>query len=135
MIPLKRKIISEMTAKQLNLPVDLIDDIASYYFKYLQEDLSDLNHFNVNVPSLGTFSIKRNVLSKKLAKYENAIIRLENHIEEDKSLSMKRYASIVDMKRQVSKFKRLLELLDEEKERKNEKKREKINYKKDDKSN
>lgn len=135
MIPLKRKIISEMTAKQLNLPVDLIDDIASYYFKYLQEDLSDLNHFNVNVPLLGTFSIKRNVLSRKLEKYENAIIKLENHIEEDKSLSMKRYASIVDMKKQVSKFKRLLELLDEESKRKNEKKKEKINYKKDDKSN
>ena len=43
-------------------------------------------------------------------------------------MSMRKYASIVDMKGHISNFKKALEVLQKEKERKEDKQKEKENY-------
>ena len=73
MNPLKRSKISEQTANELELPVELIDDVASFYYKYIQKKLTNLDYININVPNLGTFCLKKNSVSRKLTKYELAI--------------------------------------------------------------
>lgn len=128
MNPLKRKKISEQTAKQLNLPVELVDDITSFYYKYVQKKLSSLSSTAINVPNLGTFVLKEKSVLKKLDKYENAIARMEEIIESDKKFSMRKYESILDMRTQVDNFKNALNLIGEEKEKKKQKKKERKNY-------
>lgn len=128
MNPLKRSKISKETADQLGLPVDLVDDVASFYYKYIQKKLTKLDHININVPNLGTFCLKRQSVSRKLNKYELAIEKLEAEIHVDKKMSMKRYASIVDMKEHVTNYKDALDLLREEDERKKAKLKERKEY-------
>ena len=128
MNPLKRSKISKETADQLGLPVDLVDDVASFYYKYIQKKLTKLDHVNINVPNLGTFCLKRQSVSRKLNKYELAIEKLEAEIHVDKKMSMKRYASIVDMKEHVTNYKDALDLLREEDERKKAKLKERKEY-------
>lgn len=128
MNPLKRSKISKETADQLGLPVDLVDDVASFYYKYIQKKLTKLDHININVPNLGTFCLKRQSASRKLNKYELAIEKIEAEIHVDKKMSMKRYASIVDMKQHVTNYKDALELLREEDERKKAKLKERKEY-------
>mgnify|MGYP000128866913 CR=1 FL=1 len=128
MNPLKRNKISKETADQLGLPVDLVDDVASFYYKHIQKKLTKLDHININVPNLGTFCLKRQSVSRKLNKYELAIEKLEAEIHVDKKMSMKKYASIVDMKEHVTNYKDALDLLKEEDERKKAKLKERKEY-------
>jgi nucleoid DNA-binding protein len=128
MNPLKRKDVSKKLADKLKLPVELIDDVVSFYYKHVQNELSNLTHFNINVPYLGTFYIKKKNLIKKLDKYKGAIIRLEAHIQNEKFVSMRKYASVVDMKNQVVKYENLLQLIEQEEEKKKGKKQEKLDY-------
>lgn len=128
MNPLKRSKISEQTANQLGLPVDLVDDVASFYYKYIQKKLTNLDYININVPNLGTFCLKKNSVSRKLTKYELAIEKMESEICNDKKMSMKRYASIVDMKKHVANYSNALDLLQEEEERKKVKLKERKKY-------
>jgi hypothetical protein len=128
MNPLKRSKISEQTANQLGLPVDLVDDVASFYYKYIQKKLTNLDYININVPNLGIFCLKKNSVSRKLTKYELAIEKMELEICNDKKMSMKRYESIVDMKKHVANYSGALDLLQEEEERKKVKLKERKKY-------
>lgn len=128
MNPIKRKAISQMTGDQLELPLQLIDDIISFYYKYVQIQLTNLNHANINVPNLGTFSIKSKNLSGKLLKYEAAVSKLEKHIEEDKFMSMRKYASVVEMKEAIANMKKANTFIEEEKYEREKKKQERLEY-------
>lgn len=128
MNPIKRKVIAMQTAKEMGLPLELVDDIVSFYYKNVQNKLATLSNINMNVPNLGTFILKEKSVIRKLDKYENAIIRLEEQIEADKFVSLQKYASIVSMKDSVLNFENALSEMKKEKISREEKQKEKESY-------
>ena len=112
MNPKRRKDISIMTAKQLMLPVEHVDDIISTYYSYTTKVLSSLKHPHIFIPNLGVFSV--NV--KKIKKISNDIANYLNKSEEP--LSMKEYEKNISLASTKQSYDRLIAILDDEKTRK-----------------
>jgi hypothetical protein len=58
MVPKKYKELIEPTAKQLNLPVDLVDSFVRFYYKELRMTLSGMKAPLVAVDGIGKFRMK-----------------------------------------------------------------------------
>lgn len=71
MIPKKPKQIINQVSEELDLPVAMVDDIVSLYFKSLRRKLSDLEDTKINVSGLGHFLIKQSGVNKAIKKYES----------------------------------------------------------------
>ena len=71
MLPKSSKHYIQPTASELDLDIDLVQDVVSYYFILLRKALTNLDHYNIQVENLGTFKIKKNELPKLKHKYEN----------------------------------------------------------------
>ncbi len=130
MNPIKRKTIIEKTAIDLDLPVNTIDEIVSFYYKTVQKKLSAAKHHSVNVPNLGTFVIKRKALEEKIKKN----ILFVQKIETDVDISVHTYELIIQKRKDIADYLELLELMKSEQKRKEEVKLKKEEFK-DGKSN
>lgn len=130
MNPIKRKSIVEKTAEDLNLPVSVVDEIVSFYYKTVQKKLSSAKHHSVNVPNLGTFVIKRKALEEKIKKN----ILFVQKIETDVDISVHTYELIIQKRKDIADYLELLELMKSEQKRKEEVKLKKQEFK-DGKSN
>jgi len=119
--PIKRKSIVELTATDLNLPVDMIDDIVSHYYLTLQRKLSSADHPYIAVPRLGTFVVK---------KHQNFV----NKIEKDEHITVHTYELIIKKRAEIQRLTKLQERMEQEQERREEVKLKKQIYK-DGKSN
>lgn len=112
MNPKRRKDISIMTAKQLMLPVEHVDDIISTYYSYTTKVLSSLKHPHVFIPNLGVFSV--NV--KKIKKVSGDIAKYLNKSEEP--VSMKEYKKNISLIDTKQTYDRLIAIIDDEQARK-----------------
>lgn len=128
MNPLKRKDIVQRTAKELNLPEAVVEDIVSFYYKYVSKKLSALEHTAVLVPNLGTFVVKRKALAKKIEAYDGYVGRLEAaHNEES---SMADYGHLIAKRKELENFKSRMSDIEADIERKKEVTERKIAFKK-----
>lgn len=116
MNPLKRKPIVEQTAKDLNLPVQTVDELISFYYKTVQRKLSSAKHHSVVVPNLGTFVVKRKALEEKIKKN----ILFVQKIETDIDISVQTYELIIQKRKDIAGYLELLELMKSEQTRKQE---------------
>ena len=116
MNPLKRKPIVEQTAKDLDLPVQTVDEIISFYYKTVQRKLSFAKHHSVVVPNLGTFVVKRKALDEKIKKN----ILFVQKIETDIDISVQTYELIIQKRKDIAGYIELSELMKSEQERKQE---------------
>lgn len=114
MNPIKRKTIVEKTAIDLDLPVQTIDEIVSFYYKILQKKLSAAKHHSIAVPNLGTFVIKRKALEEKIKKN----ILFVQKIETDIDISVQTYELIIQKRQDIAGYLELLELMKSEQNRK-----------------
>lgn len=114
MNPIKRKTIVEKTAIDLDLPVQTIDEIVSFYYKTLQKKLSAAKHHSIAVPNLGTFVIKRKALEEKIKKN----ILFVQKIETDIDISVQTYELIIQKRQDIAGYLELLELMKSEQNRK-----------------
>ena len=130
MNPIKRKSIVELTAKDLNLPVDVVDNIVSHYYLTLQKKLSSVDHPYIAVPRLGTFVVKKKSLVDMITKHQNFV----NKIEKDEHITVHTYELIIKKRAEIEKLTKLQERMQQEQERKEEVKLKKQIYK-DGKSN
>lgn len=130
MNPIKRKSLIEKTAEDLDLPVQTVDEIVSFYYKTVQKKLSAAEHHSVNVPNLGTFVIKRKALEEKIKKN----IYFVQKIETDVDISVSTYELIIQKRKDIAGYLDLLELMKSEQNRKQEVKLKKQQFK-DGKSN
>jgi uncharacterized protein YktA (UPF0223 family) len=96
----------------MELPVELVEDIVSFFYSVLHKRLSSGDHHALQVPNLGRFVIKPKSLQKKLEHTENKIPFLE------KIDTMRAYEVRLERIQDLEKFKMLQEQMQAEKDRK-----------------
>jgi hypothetical protein len=128
--PVKRKQIVELTAEELNLSPDIVDDIISYYYLSLQKKLALADHPYIFVPRLGTFVVKKKSLAEMILKHQNFV----NKIEKDEHISVHTYELIIKKRTDIEQLTQLQQIMYKEEERKQEVKIKKQEYR-DGKSN
>lgn len=116
MNPIKRKYVVDITAEQLNLPIEMVDDIVSHFYQTLQKKLSSVEHHSIMVPRLGTFVVKKKSLDEKLLISERFVAK----IEKDDDISVHMYEMIIQRRADIEKLKTLQSLMQEERNRKEE---------------
>ncbi len=115
MKPLSRLDISKLTAKKLNLDVEIIDNIVRGYYSFLNSTLANLEHTNINVSGLGTFKVRRNKVQDSIKKQEKIIEMLDYKSK----LSLSKYSSLHEAKEKLKKLNAILNQLEEENKNKN----------------
>ena len=80
MIPKKPEKIIKQVAEDLDLSVNTVDDIVSFYYKTLRKKLSELDELRINVSGLGHFSVKSYSLRKSIERTEKIKSRLNPEI-------------------------------------------------------
>lgn len=70
MKPKKSKELIQETAKDINLPVKVIEDIVNFYWREVWENLTVLKGPKVHIDNLGDFNIKHWLLDKEIARCE-----------------------------------------------------------------
>lgn len=78
MIPKKPEIIIKEIAERNDMPISMIDDIISFYYKELSKKLSSLEDIRINVCGLGHFVMKRLSVEKLVKKYENMLNKYDS---------------------------------------------------------
>jgi ABC-type uncharacterized transport system fused permease/ATPase subunit len=123
--PVKRKSIVELTAKDLNLSVDIVDDIVSHYYLTLQKKLSIADEPYIAVPRLGTFVVKKKSLVNMITKHQNFV----NKIEKDEHITVHTYELIIKKRAEIERLTQLQHTMFQEEQRKEEVKLKKQIYK------
>ena len=125
MNPIKRRYLVSLTAENLNLPVEVVDDIVSHYYLTLQKKLSVADHPYINVPRLGTFVVKKKSLTDMITKHQNFV----NKIEKDEHITVHTYELIIKKRADIEQLTKLQKRMQQEEERKQEVKLKKQIYK------
>ena len=112
MNPIKRKELSLLTAKKLGREFQEVDDIVAFFYRYVQKRLSSVENIAVNVPNLGTFMLKKKRIQKKIDRHRNFMEGL------DETSSIKAFEIKQDVKREIEKYEAVLEMMNQEEERK-----------------
>lgn len=116
MKPLSRLDISKLTAEKLNLEQDVVDDVARSFYRFLNQELSSLEHSHVNVIGLGTFWVRKKKVVKAIQRQEKVIDMLDHRTK----LSLSKYSTLHEAKEKLLKLEAILEKIKIEEERKNE---------------
>ena len=69
MRPKKAKDLIKPTADLLELPEQLIEDVAGFYWQTLRKTLSNIDSASVRVTGLGTFNVRTKRIKKLQARY------------------------------------------------------------------
>jgi transcription initiation factor TFIIIB Brf1 subunit/transcription initiation factor TFIIB len=122
--PIKRKQLIDLTAEQLNISKDIVDDVVTYYYQTVQKKLSLADHHSVVVPRLGTFTVKKKSLEQMILKHQRFVAK----IEQDEHISVKTYELIIQKRAEIERLTKLQERMAEENARKEEVKLKKQIY-------
>jgi hypothetical protein len=71
MIPKKPKLIVKQISEELDVADTMIDDIVSFYYKQVRLNLSSLDNLKINVPGLGDFIMRKELVKKMIKKQES----------------------------------------------------------------
>lgn len=114
MKPLKRLDISKLTAKKLNLDLDLVDDVSRAFYSFLNKEMAGVNHSQVHVSGLGTFKVRKNKVVDLIKKQKLIIAKLDHRTK----LSLSRYSKLQEAKDRLADLQNILEILEEEEQHK-----------------
>ena len=91
MNPKKYKYFYEDIANESEVHIDLVSDFVFFFYGKLRKSLSDLEYSKVNIPNLGTFSIRYNKLKKPIKRQKDILGNLQKMTFEgfDKSIPVK----------------------------------------------
>ena len=76
MIPKKSSILYKPVAEELNISETLVEDLISFYYKEVRQNLSNLVFPRINIEGLGHFIIRTKLVRNAIPRYTNL---LENH--------------------------------------------------------
>ena len=77
MNPKKYKDFYNDIAKECNAHPDLVNDLVSFFYSRVRNNLSNLENSKLYLPNLGTFSIRKNRLIKKIKRHKDILGNLE----------------------------------------------------------
>ena len=70
MNPKKVKLITKKTSEELNISESTVDDVISFYWNQVRNEIVNVNSISIRINSLGTFHIKNWKLKSVIEKYE-----------------------------------------------------------------
>lgn len=111
MKPLKFPEVAAETAKRLEQPVNVTEEVLRLYFKEVRLALTSLSHPSVQVLNLGTFSLKPRVVEKKLSRKRALLERLLSEPVRTRLIQE-------EIIREIAELENALRLITNEKERK-----------------
>ena len=91
MKPTKAKELITSTAMELNIPVNIVEDVVTTYWKDIRSSLSELKSPIVHVYAFGNFTIKHWLLEKE----KQSLIKIKEHLELKKVIT-ERTANIIN---------------------------------------
>jgi len=123
MVPKKAKDFTEATSEQMELPLQLVENIASFYWSAVRRALTNLEGSSITIANLCTFKIKPTMLPKRLAKYQSYIDNLPLG-----NMTFQKHAIYDIAKDRAEKLKAIKEEMDTEREKKEEVKKKRQAY-------
>jgi nucleoid DNA-binding protein len=64
--PIKPKLILDQVVEETGFPQSVVRCVVNAFYSELHESMSKISSVNINVNGLGTFSIKRNALNRRI---------------------------------------------------------------------
>ena len=101
MNPKKYKDFYDDIAKECNAHSDLVNDLVSFFYGKVRNSLSNLENSKLYLPNLGTFSIRKNRLIKKIKRHKDMLGNLEK-------MTYKGYQKHVPIKEKIEIMENLL---------------------------
>ena len=77
MVPKKAKDFKPETAKDLNLPEDMVSKLIDFYWEKIRKDIITLDFYNINIINLGTFKVKHWKIDETIEGYNKLIAAME----------------------------------------------------------
>lgn len=77
MNPKKYKNFYQDIAEEAEVHKDLVSDFVFFFYAKLRKNLSELKHTKINVPNLGTFSVRHNKLKKAIKRQKDILGNLQ----------------------------------------------------------
>lgn len=89
--PKKHKSFYKDIAKDVGVHKDLVSNLVFFFYDKVRKNLSDLKNPKVNIPNLGTFSIRTNKLRNAIKRQKDILGNLEKMTFDgyDKSIPVK----------------------------------------------
>ena len=75
--PKKYKNFYKDIAKEAEVHKDLVSDFVFFFYAKLRKNLSELEHNKINIPNLGTFSIRHRKLKKAIKRQKDILGNLQ----------------------------------------------------------
>jgi len=104
MLPKNSKHYIVPTAEELNLPVDLVESVVSFYYNSVRKALTNLKCQNIVLENLGTFKAKKKELPKLIQKHERHLAVLNKETFNQMVLKKEieeRLAKVVSLKQRI----------------------------------
>lgn len=113
MNPKKAKDLSNATAKALGKSPDLVKDVIDFYWVHVRKTLGSIEHPFIRLPNFGTFSLRYNILKKKI---ETA----NKELAQDPPKSFVKYNIYNSYVEKLKRYLRAKEIMDQYIEKKNQ---------------
>jgi nucleoid DNA-binding protein len=75
--PLKPKLILDKTSEETGFPINIVKTVVDAYYAELHKKMSRVEGVNININGLGTVSVKRKALTRKIEDTEKMVGHLE----------------------------------------------------------
>lgn len=111
MTPKKSKEFLETVADELGYDKTLVKKVVDYYWARVYKAIVNIEHSDVTVANLGTFSLKKKQLNKKILGYTNYLQNKEN-------LTFTKYHSYKTVEKQLQQMLDAKKIIDETDENK-----------------
>jgi len=109
--PKKAKEFIDDVAKEVGLAKEVVDNIISFYYRELRENLSKLKHYRVHVTNLGDFTIKH-------WKIDDKIDKLQRFEENNKAKGLQKITARFKTAEALYELNTLKKIIEEENQRK-----------------
>lgn len=106
MNPKKYKEFYADIAQECNAHIDLVNDLVSFFYGRVRNNLTNLEHSKLYIPNLGTFSIRKNRLIKKIKRNKDILGNLEK-------MTYKGYQKHIPIKEKIQLMEKLLKIIEE----------------------
>jgi len=121
MRPAKHNEVIKPTAEKLGVSENLVSDVSGFYWSSVKNHIKSLEHPRISIINFGSFIVKKKTLEKLMLKYDRVSKKLIREESKDEA-NIKRLISYND------KMSKLLILIDAEKDRYTEKRKERKEY-------
>jgi len=104
LVPKKANEFKKLTAKDLELPDNLVSDFIDFFWDRVRTNMTQLNHESIQIPNLGTFKVKHWKIDETVEKHKETIVRVEGLFSA--------YKIKVDLADKIEKLERIKQLVE-----------------------